>query len=144
VGTTFEIDIPALIDGTAVIAQLTDSAIILGPGPVLLAEDNAAVRMVTASILERAGSRVLTAPTPAATLKLAISHDDPIDLLLSDLIMPVMDGRELAERLQPMRPTIRTLFSPNWSAAIIKYPFLPAALCQIVSEVLGKIDSNRS
>jgi PAS domain S-box-containing protein len=75
---------------------------------VLVVEDDQAVRGFVTRILERAGYRVLSAPDGPAALM--IDPDEKIDLLLTDVVMPAMGGREVAERLAAMRPGLRVLF----------------------------------
>ncbi|MCR9247004.1 MAG: ATP-binding protein [bacterium] len=77
---------------------------------VLLAEDDPLVRRVTARALEGSGYRVLAEDTPAAAIDCAMRHDGPIDLLLSDVIMPGLGGPDLAARVRELRPTIAVRF----------------------------------
>jgi two-component system, cell cycle sensor histidine kinase and response regulator CckA len=77
---------------------------------ILLAEDDAGVREVTRRFLDERGNHVLLAASGEEALALAASHAGPIDLLLSDVIMPGMSGRELWERLRALRPDTPVLF----------------------------------
>ncbi len=86
-----------------------------GTETILLAEDEESVRAVAAAALERHGYRVLVAPDGEAALSLAQSFPHTIDLLLTDAIMPRMNGRELAEHLRALRPTIRVLFASGYT-----------------------------
>ena len=81
-----------------------------GAGTVLLAEDDDAVRAIAQTTLERAGYRVLAAHDGASALALAESYAGPIHLLLTDVIMPGLNGRELAKRLTLLRPGLPVLF----------------------------------
>jgi two-component system, cell cycle sensor histidine kinase and response regulator CckA len=83
-------------------------------GTVLLAEDDPIVREMARDVLEDAGLRVLEAADGARALDAASLHDGPIDLLLTDLIMPGLGGRELAERLAEVRPTTRVLYTSGY------------------------------
>jgi len=117
---------------------------------ILLAEDDNAVRAIARETLERAGYTVLAAANGRAALALAEKHEGPIDLLLTDVIMPEMNGRELAETLAGRRDGLRVLFASGYSddvlldqgalapgVTLLDKPFTPAALAAKVAEVLG-------
>jgi PAS domain S-box-containing protein len=121
-----------------------------GEGTILLAEDDDAVRAIARETLERAGYRVLAAPDGSAALALAGSHDGPIDLLLTDVIMPGMNGRELAATLTRRRPGIRVLYASGYTdnmlegqgalipgVTLLDKPFTPADLAAKVRDVLA-------
>ncbi len=121
-----------------------------GSATVLLVEDQDDVRDVAAEILEVAGYTVLPAGTPGEALIIAQKHAGPIDLLVTDVIMPQMNGRELAERLSTIRPDMKVLYISGYADdAIIRHgvlgfgipmvskPFSPDALARKVREVLG-------
>src|SRR5207244_1351010 len=78
-----------------------------GSETVLLAEDEPAVRAIARQALERQGYTVLAAPSGADALALAAQHGATIHLLLTDVVMPGMSGRDLADRLTAQRPGIR-------------------------------------
>lgn len=77
---------------------------------ILLVDDDDAARANMAKALEGKGYRVLKAGEGEEALALSLSHRGPIHLLITDVMMPVMNGKELAERLCSMRPEIRVLF----------------------------------
>ncbi len=81
-----------------------------GKTTVLLVEDEPMVLRLGRAVLERSGYAVLAAGTPAEAVTIAGSHDGAIDLLITDVVMPDMHGRELAAVLAEARPGIRTLF----------------------------------
>ena len=81
-----------------------------GPAVILVVDDDVAVRQVTARILEREGYRVLQAGEGGEALRLAREHAGLLDLLLTDVVMPGMNGRELGERLAVLRPETRRLY----------------------------------
>ncbi len=85
---------------------------------VLLVEDEAGLLKLARMILERLGYTVLTAGTPRKALDLAREHGE-IDLLMTDVMMPEMNGRELARRLRETRPSLRCLFMSGYTADII-------------------------
>ncbi len=86
---------------------------------VLLVEDEPAILNMSKKMLERLNYRVLTATKPDGALQLAHEHGLTIDLLLTDVIMPRMNGRELAQRLQASCPQMKTLFMSGYTADII-------------------------
>ncbi|MER7008131.1 PAS domain S-box protein [Dactylosporangium sp. NPDC000555] len=86
---------------------------------VLVAEDEPALREVTTRILRRGGYTVLAAEDGLAALRLAAEHGGPIDLLLTDVVMPGMLGRMLAERLQLARPATRVLFMSGYAQPVL-------------------------
>ncbi len=91
----------------------------VGQEVVLVVEDEEQVRRLVVLALERCGYTVLQAASPQAALDLARDDRRPIDLLLTDVIMPGMDGAELQRRLLRLRPGIRTLFMSGYAANII-------------------------
>src|SRR5437773_2673225 len=82
---------------------------------VLIAEDEAPLREVLKSTLEHAGYNVLNAGSGTDALDLCSRHEGPVHLLLSDVIMPAMDGPELARRLRGSRPGLRVLFMSGYT-----------------------------
>jgi PAS domain S-box-containing protein len=86
---------------------------------ILLVEDEAATLNMASKMLEGLGYTVLAAGTPGDALMLARESTDPIHLLLSDVIMPEMNGKELAEEIIKIRPTIKCLFMSGHTADII-------------------------
>jgi PAS domain S-box-containing protein len=87
-----------------------------GAEVVLLVEDEPAVLRLVERTLRRLGYTVLAAPSPWEATRLAEEHDGPIDLLLTDVIMPGTSGRELARTLLATRPAMRTLFMSGYPA----------------------------
>ena len=117
---------------------------------ILLAEDERAVRRVACDALTRLGYVVLPAEDGPAALEAAAQHEGTIDLLLTDVVMPGMDGAELARRVRETRPDIRVLYSSGYTddaivregvlldgLAFLPKPFTPAQLAQRVRDVLG-------
>ncbi|PYX83545.1 MAG: hybrid sensor histidine kinase/response regulator [Acidobacteria bacterium] len=86
----------------------------LGSETILLVEDQSAIREVASDYLMRLGYNVLAAPDGAAALKLARTHNRHIDLLVTDMVMPNMGGRELAALLSEMYPCARVLFMSGY------------------------------
>jgi CheY-like chemotaxis protein len=111
----------------------------------LVVEDEAALRDVAGRILSGAGYHVLTADGGAQALELAAGHEGIIDLLVSDVVMPGMLGKELAERLVDARPDTRVLYMSGYAqpvlasqgtldpgVALLEKPFTAAALLSAV------------
>ncbi len=86
---------------------------------ILLAEDEATVRQLAETMLTNLGYNVLTSGTPQGVLDVLAQHPGPIDLLLTDVIMPTMSGRELYEKIVALRPGIRVLYMSGYTAEII-------------------------
>ena len=121
-----------------------------GHETVLLVEDEGQLREIAAEMLEELGYTVLVAATPGDALALCEKHAGEIDLLFTDVVMPNMNGRELAGRVQAMRPRIRTLFTSGYTADTIAHrgvldpgiwflekPFSMDSLARKVREVLA-------
>jgi two-component system, cell cycle sensor histidine kinase and response regulator CckA len=116
-----------------------------GSETVLLAEDEGAVRGFASIILRSCGYRVLEAADGFDALRQAKEHAGPIHLLVSDVIMPRMNGSQLAEQLRQARPNVRVLFISGYTAdialpqggdAFLQKPFTPMALAGKVRRVL--------
>src|SRR5262249_52940392 len=115
---------------------------------VLLVEDERDVLELAQEILATQGYVVLAAPSPGEAGTIAERHEGPIHLLLTDVVMPRMSGRDLAERLIRMRPDIKVLYMSGYSpstlgihgtdaaVALIRKPFTSAELLRRVREVL--------
>lgn len=149
-GTTFEIDLPALDAQPQSHSQgSSHRAFTAGRGTILICEDDRAVRELTSQILQTAGYEVLAADTPTDAARLAKSHPGRIDLLLTDLVMPEMNGRDLAEFLQPLRPEMKNLFMTGYTEeeilrqgfeisdlVMVSKPFTPSILTSKINEQL--------
>ena len=112
---------------------------------VLVAEDEPGVRGPVRRILTGQGYAVLEAADGAQALRVAADHAGPIDLLLTDVVMPVMGGAELARRIRDARPEIRVLFMTAYSAdAVASHGVLApqSSLLQkpfTVKELVGRV-----
>jgi PAS domain S-box-containing protein len=150
-GSTFRVYLPRQADPRAAAAPEVAATGLPDRGheTILLAEDEESVRRLTASLLERSGYRVIEAADGTAALDAATAHDGPIDLLLTDVIMPGLNGRQLADRFATIHPRARVLFMSGYagealsaqgvldsSVAFLAKPFVPAELARKVREVL--------
>jgi DNA-binding NtrC family response regulator len=121
-----------------------------GHETILLVEDENAVRLIVGAVLRRQGYRVLEAATPRAACGLFDRHADEIDLLITDVVMPEMNGPALAQRLVGGRPELRILFisgyadmgSPvganNPNVGFLSKPFQASVLAARVREMLSR------
>jgi len=142
-GSTFRVYIPRI--EAPVTAPRTETARDSLPGgdaTILLVEDEAAVRRLVGEILSRLGYRVLVASDGIEALALSREFAEPIQLLLTDVIMPGMDGRELAERMMITRPDTRILFMSGYAEppipdeVLLQKPLTPDALARKVAAIL--------
>jgi PAS domain S-box-containing protein len=151
-GTTFKIYLPRL--GEASLPQaMQPAAAQEQPGPghetVLLVEDEENLRRLTRQSLENQGYSVLDAADGTAAIRLSHAHKGPIHLLLTDVIMPGMNGRELANQISPNRPEMRVLYMSGYTEnhighngmldegiTLLQKPFTLPALQAKVREVL--------
>jgi two-component system, cell cycle sensor histidine kinase and response regulator CckA len=86
---------------------------------VLVVEDETVLLKMSKRMLEKLGYRVLTAGTPGDAIELAAEHASTTQLLLTDVVMPEMNGRDLAEQLQSLYPNMKILFMSGYTADVI-------------------------
>ncbi len=149
-GTTFTIYLPAVSDSVEKgrWADLNEEAF-AGTETILLVEDEEVVRTFVKTILKDNGYNVLEAANGYDALEIGRTYKDPIDMLLTDLIMPRMSGTELKTKILALRPGIRCLFMSGYTddsisehgvlnseTAFIEKPFSPDAISQKIREVL--------
>ncbi len=120
-GTAFKIYLPRDVDQPPIHNQ-GKMATVSSPGhgeTVLLAEDELELMTMVQMMLEKLGYRVLAANTPGEALRLADEHAGEIRLLLTDVVMPEMNGPDLAQRLQSLYPDMKTMFMSGYTADVI-------------------------
>jgi len=152
VGTTFSIFFPAVKDPVvAVIKPKRTSMAAIGSETILVAEDEEKVSRIVVRALENYGYRVLRAVNGLEGVQLANDYKGPIHLLLTDTVMPKMNGKELAEALKKTRPDLKILFMSGYprevlsqqgkidaSINLIQKPFSNDALARRIREVLDQ------
>jgi nitrogen-specific signal transduction histidine kinase/CheY-like chemotaxis protein len=157
-GTTFEIYLPQ-VSGPVSKPDLeaSPSPIPRGSETILVVEDEAGVRELACQFLRVKGYAVLEAKDGHEALEIAGRYSGTIHLLLSDIVMPKMNGGELAGKLKAIRPKIRVAFMSGYSefsrgemghefphAPVLQKPFSPASLVGIVREALAEGSLNQS
>lgn len=150
-GSTFKIYLPVVygVGEPRVLGE--DHPPPTGTETVLLVEDEASVREAVGWILESLGYKVLKASNGAEAIQIARLHNGEIHLLFTDVVMPGMSGRELAERLQARLPTLRVVYTSGYTddaivrhgilhedSAFLHKPFSRATLAQKVRDVLDR------
>jgi PAS domain S-box-containing protein len=153
-GSTFRIFLPQeAVTREAALASHGEPQQAVGTETILLVEDEEVVRNLVLQVLKRAGYRVLEAQHGTEALRLAMQHEGPIHLLLTDVIMPLMGGRDLAQRLTGLRRETKVLLMSGYTddaalrhgclddgTAFIQKPFTPDSLAQKVRSVLDVED----
>jgi PAS domain S-box-containing protein len=148
-GTTFKIYLPRLeAAAEAEEAEAAAPATLHGSETVLVVEDHADVRRLAVTALTEYGYQALEAAGPQEALELAASHTAPIDLLVTDVVMPRMTGKELATRLSESRPELKVLYMSGYTENVIGHqgvldagvnflakPFVPEDLARKVRQV---------
>lgn len=152
-GAAFKVYLP-LYAGPAPVteeAQATEAVNARGTETVLLIEDSSAVREITRRALESYGYDVIEAPSARASVTLASNLDRPLHLILTDVVMPDISGRIVAERIRRLHPTAKVLFMSGYTDdAVIRHgvlsaqtpfiqkPFTSGQIAARVREVLNK------
>ena len=151
-GTTVEVYLPRYQgDVREKIATPRSPTSLEGHETVLLVEDDTEVRRATRKLLERLGFDVLEAETPFLAIEVCESHTERIDLLLTDVVMPGMNGAELAATIRALKPGIATLFMSGYAERLagdigiprdgfhyLEKPFDQEALAEAMQKALAK------
>jgi CheY-like chemotaxis protein len=151
-GATFKVYLPGVdepVEGPAAVAPPTRPR--KGTETVLVVEDNESVRRLVHSVLQGHGYTVLDAAEPAEALALVERYGGHIALLVTDVVMPGISGRELARQLEAARPGLLVLYMSGYTddaivnhgvlevgVAFLQKPFTPAGLLHKVREVLDR------
>jgi two-component system, cell cycle sensor histidine kinase and response regulator CckA len=151
-GTSFKIYLPRIEEEIAPNVRdpgVTEKSTPRGSGVILLAEDEKGVRELAREYLETSGYTVIVAENGNTALELASLHAGPIHLLMTDVVMPGIGGRELADRVKAIRPEIKTLYMSGYTdqaivhqgiletgAILLQKPFTLAALASKLREML--------
>ena len=149
-GTTFRIYFPRVAQDGAMSPPLpTNSEAARGSETVLVVEDEDLVRKLVRTILESRGYAVLDAHGGDEAFQVCRNHQGPIHLLITDVVMPRMNGKEVAERLQSIYPEMSVLYVSGYTASAIdqhgvleagirflQKPFTPLVLANQVRELL--------
>ena len=150
-GTAFTICLPQVrAEATAIPAQWVDGDLPRGRETILLVEDDGDIREIVHDVLTAQGYRVLGAPDGEQALRLSGDHVGPIQLLLTDVLLPGMGGRKLAEELSAARSEMKVLYMSGHTddvivhagvlhgdLAFLRKPFTPLQLVSKVRETLG-------
>ncbi len=119
-GTTFKIYLPRFHTSEETQEKtLTEKPAPIGDETILLVEDEPAILEMTRRMLERKGYSVVPAATPADAISIADTYVGKIDLLMTDVVMPEMNGRDLAKKITAFFPEIKLLFMSGYSANVI-------------------------
>jgi two-component system cell cycle sensor histidine kinase/response regulator CckA len=151
-GTTFKVYLPRVAEEVEPVVTRPPLLPAFGAETVLLVEDASAVRSLVHRVLEEHGYAVLEAQTAEEALQLARRHPEPIQLLITDVVLPGASGRRLAEELLAERPQTKVLYMSGYTddaivhrgvldpdTAFIHKPFTPEALARKVREVLDAV-----
>ena len=151
-GSTFKIYLPRVDEPPEQLREkVSGDELLRGSETILLVEDEEEVRKLAVRVLERQGYKVLAARDGDEALLICEGHQDPIHLMLTDVVMPGMNGHELAERLESLRPRMKVLYMSGYTdnaivlhgvlvegVNYIQKPFTVDALTKKVREVLGQ------
>jgi two-component system, cell cycle sensor histidine kinase and response regulator CckA len=154
-GTTFKIYLPVASHVPAAPRQRPEATVLFGDETLLLVEDDAGVRAILEEILRRHGYEVLSCESPSDALEICASHRETIHLLVTDIMMPGMNGRQLSERVLDLRPGIQVLYVSGYADSTqqevsdpamdyLQKPFRPEALALKVRELLSQTDRIRT
>jgi CheY-like chemotaxis protein len=157
IGTTFKVYLPSLDKSLPVARTTTSEVAQRGQGTILLVEDETPLRALAAESLKKLGYTVLQASNGQQALELADLHQGPIDLLLTDIVMPRLGGPELAQKLKEKRANFAVIFMSGYTetaalenaqigseATLLNKPFSTETLANRIAEMLARLPANRS
>ena len=157
-GTTFKIYLPRVEEvAESVEGMEMRGRPVTGSETILLVEDEGVVRALATSVLQDLGYKVLPSTSPEDALHIGERHTGPIDLLLTDVVLPGMSGRKVADHLTFLRPTMKVLYMSGYTdyavarhgvletnTVFLQKPFTPTSLARKVREVLDAGHEQRS
>ncbi len=118
-GTTFKLYLPRTSEAGEEIGEPIVKPIEKGSETVLLVEDEASILRLGTAVLEKFGYKVLAAGTPSQAISMAEQCDGTIQILVTDVVMPEMNGKELKKRIEKLRPQIKVLFMSGYTDDVI-------------------------
>jgi two-component system cell cycle sensor histidine kinase/response regulator CckA len=118
-GSTFKIYLPASTATEETTEEIPREELTIGTGTILLVEDDDMLRSMITQMLEMAGYSVIATANPQEALPLCENNDTRIDLLITDVVMPGMNGRELRDRIKIIRPDVKVLFMSGYTSNVI-------------------------
>jgi CheY-like chemotaxis protein len=152
-GTTFKIFLPQLAEAGKPAARASGEEMLTlgGTETILIVEDQSEVRELTAKVLRQYGYRILESANGSEALRLCEARRDEIHMMITDVIMPGMSGRDLADKIAALHPDIRVLYISGYTAELICHdditgsafaylqkPFTPLALACKVRAILNR------
>ena len=120
-GSVFKVFLPLHSDGPESAAPEPVRTLGRGKETILLVEDESSILSLGKTMLLRMGYQVLGALLPGEAIRIAETHPDPIDLLITDVVMPEMDGRELAKNLLAIHPGMKRIFMSGYTSDVIAH-----------------------
>ncbi len=140
-GATFKVYLPRHAPGTAPLPETAPGrSAEHGNETILLVEDEPAILKMTAKLLERMGYTVIGAKNPGEAIRQAEAHAGVIHLLVTDVVMPEMNGRDLAEHLLSLRPNLKRLFMSGYTADVIAHQGVLDAGVQFIQKPFSRTD----
>ena len=150
-GTTFLVHLPIAAPATAEVSDVRRPSVDAGSETILVVEDEPSVRSVLVAVLTSAGYHVIDAEDPEDAMAYGLDPRNPLDLLVTDMAMPKISGRELARQIRGARPKLRLLFLSGYGkiggpaglilpepSAFLQKPFGPT---QLLAKVRERLDA---
>jgi PAS domain S-box-containing protein len=156
-GTTFKVYLPRSAEPASSANRALTRNRTSGSETILLVEDDEEVRNVATRILRRNGYRVLEAGSGADALRVCEEESEPVDLIVTDIVMPEMNGSELAQKIREKQPDARILFTSGYTEdavvrqsllnpgeAFIEKPFTPASLAKKARDLIDPVGGDQT
>lgn len=149
-GTTFKVYLPRVDREAERTSRSAELPVLRGSETILLVEDDDLVRGLSEGVLRENGYVVIGATNGVEALRASEAHEGPIHLVVTDVVMPEMGGKELVERLQPLRPGLKVLYASGYTSGVVLHdegqpgagfiqkPFAPKSLLSKVRDLLGQ------